>query len=437
MRGLCGRAGRRACGPGGFAAATLVLFASGCGLITGVGDLQEVPAEAASVEGGSGDTGVEGSRDGGDGGLAESGRGDSPAPLDAARDGAADVVSPPLEGGTVDSAAEACVGSPSDPHNCGSCGFDCMGGGCNGGVCGPVPVLLASGVYGAHCLALTADAIYFTSEDQNSVYVIPKIGALQGNATTVASAQPGAYGIALDSVNVYWTTAGTSANGNLDGTVATCPLAGTYPCSPTVLAMGQTFPRAPMTVDSANVYWETFSTTSNGAVFSMPKTGSTPVILANVLSGLQGIAVDSSYVYFSDLQTIYGVPLGGSAGPPTVLVPSASGVQFISLENAWLYWPQTSDGDVHRATNTGGSVTLLGTSGISAYDAVSDASNVYWTDTGGGMQTDGTVWEVAIAGGTPYMLASEQSGVRNIAVDASYVYFTTDSSGLVQKVPIH
>lgn len=158
-----------------------------------------------------------------------------------------------------------------------------------------------------------------------------------------------------------------------------------------------------------------------------------PAVLAST-SRTQGIAVDSSSVYFTD--TIEGkvmkVPLGG--GTPVTIATGAGSAESLAVDATHAYWvgSSTGAGYVMRVPLGGGTPTTLASGGKTLRRLVLDASSVYWTDENEG--TGGTVMKVALGGGTPVTLASGQASPNALAVDASSVYWTNFGSGTVMKV---
>src|SRR5262245_16644592 len=193
---------------------------------------------------------------------------------------------------------------------------------------------------------------------------------------------------------------------------------------PTVLASGEIGAWA-IAVDATNVYWTNQETR---AVMKVPVAGGTPMALATGATATQlpyDVAVDLDGVYWNYYDspgTLMTAPLTG--GPPVTLVTQQNGPRSIAVLGGNLYWINlwifgNNSGAVMTAplAGGGGPITLASAQDDPNGIAV-DGSNVYWTNLGG------TVMKVATGGGTPVMLASAQSGPQNIRVDANNVYWT-------------
>ena len=112
-----------------------------------------------------------------------------------------------------------CFDPLTNPNNCGSCGNNCQGGGCNQGACGPAPIVLASGQSANDPVAIATDGINVYWADQGSCNGEPDggisctgtVNQIAANApsgtlpTILASNQYSPLGIATDGINVYWT----------------------------------------------------------------------------------------------------------------------------------------------------------------------------------------------------------------------------------------
>jgi hypothetical protein len=162
--------------------------------------------------------------------------------------------------------------------------FSCPSSGCMG-----APTAFATAVqpspYPVTNVALTPTDVYWTNDD---VVQSCSIAGCNGQPTTIASAQTGAAGIAVDTANVYWTTAG--------GAVLRCALGG---CGgqPTAIAMGQEHPMA-IATDGASVYWS-----DQAALMKCPVSGcgAGPLLLASMSAQAWGLAVDATSIYWTDM----------------------------------------------------------------------------------------------------------------------------------------
>jgi len=115
----------------------------------------------------------------------------------------------------------------------------------SGGSGGPV----ATGLQDLGYLAANAEALYFATQQDGSVWKLAHGGS---TPELVSAGLTQAYGVALDVDAVYATTTGDNPScNNSTGTVVRIPLAGG---APQVLASGQTCPFG-IAVDESGVYW--------------------------------------------------------------------------------------------------------------------------------------------------------------------------------------
>jgi hypothetical protein len=262
----------------------------------------------------------------------------------------------------------ACLDLQSDGANCGSCGHDCLGGACNAGVC--QPVVLVSGPSLVHALAVDAQSLYFTSDGFPSGSV-QKMSLSGGAVTTLVSGVATPQGIAVDATFVYW----ASEYGN---TISRIPIGGG---APTTLLSGVTDAMG-VAVDASAIY---FSTIDTGSVWKAPLSGGSPVLLGTTTAaagGVTGVAVDAGHLYFGTYSTVAQVPLAG--GATTTLVTGANDAISVAVDDTFLYWTDLYGGGLMRQPLAGGPATTLvpGSSAYSEGIAV-DAEAIYFgtTDT--------------------------------------------------------
>jgi hypothetical protein len=128
-------------------------------------------------------------------------------------------------------------------------------------------------------------------------------------------------------------------------------------------------------------------------------------------SGLKGIAVDGTYIYWTSLYTnsIGRAKLNGT-GPNQSFITGANGPYGVAVNGNYIYWTNTDTSSIGRATlNGSGAVTDARQSfitGASApYGVAVDGNHVYWinqgTDTIGRANLDGTSPNQSFITGAP------------------------------------
>jgi hypothetical protein len=189
-------------------------------------------------------------------------------------------------------------------------------------------------------------------------------------------------------------------------------------------------------VDSTNVYWyDVDSGGISGSIKSVPKRGGAVNTLATGLGGVQSFVVDDTSVYWAEHDLLSGkgmiksVPKSGGG-----IVTLASGFspgtvwdvfdpQTIAVDSSYVYW---SDFGVRRIPKAGGAVTEviapnIGAANFALDSTTSLASNIfYWTDSG--------YKSAPIAGGPTKTILSGASGtIRTFLVDNTNLYDITNN----------
>ncbi len=201
---------------------------------------------------------------------------------------------------------------------------------------GGTPTTLAAGQGASFGIAVDGTSVYWTNITGN--HAVMKVG-IEGGTPAVFASATNPWAIAVSDGNVYFT----------DGdNVMMAPAAGG---NAVVIATGQNFPFS-LAVDSTNVYWS--SARGTGAIVKMPLTGGTPTILASS-TGMNRIAVDTTSVYFTTPDpgspndgTVTSIPLAG--GPTTQLVDGQSTPEGIAVDATSVYWVDTTLGAAMKLT---------------------------------------------------------------------------------------
>jgi hypothetical protein len=174
-----------------------------------------------------------------------------------------------------------------------------------------------------------------------------------------------------------------------------CVLGGTTALLPATLGCTEA-PPGRIVVSGDHVYW-----TVQGAgaiVMRAALAGGGPEPLVYDLAGAVGLAVDATYVYYTQRSVgrLMRVPLAG--GTPVALATKLDAPLFLALDQA------------------------------------RDSPSLYWT----GGQIDGGIMKLALApDARPVTLIDGQAGPRAIAVQGGFVYWTDFTDGTLLRTPDH
>jgi len=252
---------------------------------------------------------------------------------------------------------------------------------------------------GPTAIAVDEERIFWTDSHLRS---IKKDGtAMMKLAPTV----PDSWGVAIDGQFAYWTEVG--------GQTYRIDKQGGMPQS-----IGPGAYR--IALDDKFVYgvWQ--------GVRKMAKQGGNSMNLA--YPGTQGIALDESYVYFTewlpDQGGVYKVPKDG--GTVEQLGVSANS-SYVAVYGDKIYWSSQGENVVYMVSKAGGDQQMIAKANI-PYGIAADAAGVYWTEYGAGM-----IWMLPTGSTTPILLASILDGAtRDLAIDDKAVYWT--SEGLTKAI---
>jgi HYDIN/CFA65/VesB family protein/low-density lipoprotein receptor class B len=225
--------------------------------------------------------------------------------------------------------------------------------------------------------------------------------------------------------HLYWTS--------YDGAfyhVQAGPLAGGTVTTVTALLQTANY----LAVDDTYIYW---SDSQDRSIRRVSLAGGPSTTVASGLGNPQGVAVDGTHVYWADHQTgtINAVPLTG--GSVTTLVTGQSSPNGLAVDASHLYW-STGAGTINQAPLVGGSATTLvaGQSGPSGVAV--DANNIYWADNNGQLGNNGTISSapLGVVPAAATILASGQNLPLGVVVHGAQLYWANGGAGTINTVPV-
>jgi hypothetical protein len=273
-----------------------------------------------------------------------------------------------VDGETTDSGADGarCTSDvTNDPHNCGSCGHDCMGGDCFLGAC--QPVVFASGLSAPQGVAVDDKNLVWTSPSKGTIGQIPLSG---GSSTTIVSGAGQPAYAALGGSDLYWTD---RAGGNVMRRAL-------FGGAVTLLARGQPTPTG-IALSSGDVYFTAQS--KNTLRLVLADGGAVDVTPA--LDNPEGIAAaDGAMVVASPPGHVFSAPLDG--GVPDVLVDGLAGEEptAVAVGRGAVYFTLRKSGKVARYQTATRATDILAEGQLQPTGIAVDASAIYWADTGSG-----------------------------------------------------
>lgn len=159
----------------------------------------------------------------------------------------------------------------------------------------------------------------------------------------------------------------------------------------------------------------------------------------NLITGLNqpdSVAVDSKFVYWTEVNRIGRANLDGSGANPNFITTGVTGGLGIAVTaNSGIYWVNHIAGDdtVGHANIDGSSpvADLFSTGSVDVCGLAADQSSLYWVNSSGALR----IGRAALTGAVPdpnfITIASAGCGV---AVDPSFLYWETGTS--IGRVPI-
>ncbi len=304
-----------------------------------------------------------------------------------------------------------------DPHNCGVCGHDCLGGACASGQCQPFQI--ASGLV-VRGIALDHDYIYAAiggADNDPGCAALPQIvkfSRTDYTMTPVAPCYQGArsplVGFYLVGSYIFWEVNGDIMRSRTDGTET--------------IDLGVA-PGGFYAVDDQYVYFIDFGDAAHprGVLNRMDADGQNRVVLSSDPPAIGGLAVDGTNVYFrtgpepmaNDEAESDIAAMPRSGGDVTYIAHDLLAVDALTMVqwDGYVYWfsvPEDVEDSIDRVSTAGGQRDVL-----SPGDVVNFAFNSQYVFYGQGEGAPDTstagVWRIPLSGGS---VAAQVPGFTDI-----------------------
>jgi hypothetical protein len=282
----------------------------------------------------------------------------------------------------------------SDPHNCGGCGHDCLGGTCSSGACQPVAIGALSAQHNGKSIAVDAQNVYWTETGPGDgeagsnggvLKSCPKTGC-RGDPTLLATNIGGADQIFYDEAvgNLFLASSGIDV---VDGYTTT---------GKRIFRVQASAQVSRVAADASFLYWNV-----GNSIVRSTKDGLSQVTIADGLpSYVSALAVDpTSETIYAALQS---PPDSGSIVQASTTASNPSSWSFFGPR------PQPNPQDI----------------------AVGDG-NVYWANLGtsaNNLDGGGGIYTCPTTGCTQARVLATGSYGATVILDAAHVYFALNAS---------
>jgi hypothetical protein len=336
----------------------------------------------------------------------------------------------------------------SDPHNCGKCGHNCLGGACSGGVCQPfvlaasehVPVLMVADGASVYWLAREYGASLPADRDHG--FGVAKTG---GSAVPIPAAGSPIlrYAVTMfaNGGHLFVLTGGCCDSA---GPGDPCGVLWCDKASPQWSEWGEVSSGLDVyaaTADETHLYYaHTGSGTSQLYRYTLDGSAPSESLGAVPLGWLSAMQVDGDRLYLVSQDGIGAIPVAG--GDVVVLTPEYGDDLFLTpratdrgmaVDATHVYWPAgTAVSRVDKATP--GPVTVVASWQNRPTSVAVDADSVYWAEYGDGGASNGAIKMAPKGGGAVTVLAAGQNEPSGIAVDGAAVYWIVAEGRAVMKL---
>lgn len=343
-------------------------------------------------------------------------------------------------GATGGGPANPCVDTANDPHNCGLCGHDCLGGACIEGRC--QPVVLASGEAFPYTIISDGSTVFWANWSQgngpadNVPTILRAVGVDGVGLRTVGTAPYFPSALHGDETSLYWYRS-TINSQPAKGAVMKMAKSGG---APTILFDHTTDSQLGIALGPSEVYWWPGKSASNPTptAWKVTKDGAAaqPIGDTGTFSSAGQIEVDENAVYALTGVSHGIVRLELAGGPPTILTDIETR-WFLALDDAHVFF--MSPEGLQRVGKDGSDLTLL-LADSQIGQTLLDATHLYYANNDGlrRVRKDGGGDELLVAEPLGPIPGPNAWGVNSLAQDDRAVYFVLydakPGSGSIVKI---
>ncbi len=283
----------------------------------------------------------------------------------------------------------------------------------------------------ARAVAIDGDLAYFTTD--SAVLVAPLAGGaprvVAGSVHPVAGSRAG---LAIDGTTVFWPEHGAS-----DRAILATPKSGGAPRDAAPALTGS--PLA-VVVDATDVYFST----DDGAIAKVAKTGGAITVLATDQPSVIALTVDDEGVYWATegsttspglVRKVYKAQQAGVI----TLAQATGAVEGIAVDATCLYFTDLGDGSIKMVWKDGSHPTAMATNQLAPRAVVKDEStnSIFWLTgslpsgplpVGGHARTDGAVMSLTAEEGAPIRVVHALVAPEALAVGPRAVVWSGGGS---------
>jgi hypothetical protein len=312
----------------------------------------------------------------------------------------------------------------------GSGGFDAGSGGfvdAGSTLCPPgsAPVVLASGLEtgDAYGIALDESFVYFTRAPFNGSGAVARVPKLGGPVESLSASESRPRNLVVDAEHVFFTSP-------LSGQVKRVRKNGT---ELTVLADGQHTPEG-IALAGADVYWVQGSSL-DGKLMQLDLTGGASQVLVDHINSTWALELKGGWLYYTAgststqvsprIQRFHQSWPPGTA--PELVALLELGTDDISADDTHVYF--TNNVALGRVPLLGGSAEILFDGGYFVRGVDATSEHVYFVESAGAGDAEGTVYRYSKASGEIIAVASGQHLPRRVVADQECLYWTNSGFG--------